>query len=166
MSRPLSGLADTITVLTEAAAWNKALPEAARIARKTMKTALETVRPRRRRAFEVCLLLSSNRKVQTLNRTFRNKDKPTNVLSFPTNALNPEKRTVLLGDIVLAFGVVRDEARDSGKPLRHHFQHLVVHGLLHLLGYDHMNDHDADRMEALERRILGKLKIPDPYENT
>jgi probable rRNA maturation factor len=105
------------------------------------------------------ILLADAAAVQDLNARFRDKDKPTNVLSFPA-AANPEGH---LGDVALAFGVCAREAAEQGKPLRHHLQHLVAHGVLHLLGYDHMSDDEAEAMESLERIVMAGLGAPDPY---
>ncbi len=107
----------------------------------------------------VTLLLTDDVSIKDLNRRFRQQDQPTNVLSFPAPQ-NPER---FLGDIALAYGVCAREAREQGKPLAHHLQHLVAHGVLHLLGYDHMSDAQADEMEDLERAVLAGLGIPDPY---
>ena len=111
------------------------------------------------RAGEVAVLLADDAAVRDLNARFRNQDKPTNVLSFPAPA-NPEG---LLGDLALALGVMVREASEQGKPLAHHLQHLVIHGVLHLIGYDHETDGDAERMESLERQLLAGLGVPDPY---
>ncbi|WP_177486262.1 MULTISPECIES: rRNA maturation RNase YbeY [unclassified Caulobacter] len=111
----------------------------------------------------IVILLADDDSVQALNRDFRQKDYATNVLSFPSPKgpeANPEGQ---IGDIALAFGVCRREAEEQGKPLAHHLQHLVAHGVLHLLGYDHESDEDAEVMEALERELLAGLDIPDPY---
>jgi probable rRNA maturation factor len=107
----------------------------------------------------VSLLLTDDASVRDLNVRFRRQDKPTNVLSFPAPQ-NPER---FLGDVALAYGVCAREAQEQGKPLAHHLQHLVAHGVLHLLGYDHMSDAEADEMEGLERVVLAGLGIPDPY---
>lgn len=107
----------------------------------------------------VTLLLTDDLTMADLNRRFRNQDRPTNVLSFPAPQ-NPER---FLGDIALAFGVCAREAQEQGKPLAHHLQHLVAHGVLHLLGYDHETDAQAEEMEGLERAVLTGLGIPDPY---
>ena len=104
----------------------------------------------------IVILLTDDDSVQALNRDFRQKDYATNVLSFPSPP-NPEGQ---IGDIALAFGVCAREAAEQGKPLSHH---LVAHGVLHLLGYDHEGDDEAEAMEALEREILAGLDIPDPY---
>jgi probable rRNA maturation factor len=109
--------------------------------------------------------LSSDRHVRTLNRTYRGKDKPTNVLSFlaPAARSGVDGGLPFLGDIVLAAQAVTREAAQQGKPPRHHLQHLVVHGLLHLHGYDHRTAAEAEEMEALEVKILARLGIPNPY---
>ena len=97
--------------------------------------------------------------MRDLNARFRGQDAPTNVLSFPAPA-NPESH---LGDLALAFGVCAREAAEQGKPLANHVRHLVIHGALHLIGYDHDTDADAERMEAEERELLAGLGVPDPY---
>jgi probable rRNA maturation factor len=107
----------------------------------------------------VSLLLTTDAAIRDLNRRFRRQDKPTNVLSFPAPQ-NPER---FLGDVALAYGVCAREAQEQGKPLAHHLQHLVAHGVFHLLGYDHETDAQADEMEGLERDVLAGLGIPDPY---
>lgn len=107
----------------------------------------------------IVILLTDDETVQTLNRDFRQKDYATNVLSFPSPP-NPEGQ---IGDIALAYGVCAREAAEQGKPLAHHLQHLVAHGVLHLLGYDHERDEEAEAMEALETEILAGLDVPDPY---
>ena len=105
------------------------------------------------------VLLTGDAEVRELNKRFRGQDKPTNVLSFPSR-LNPEAH---LGDVALAFGVCAAEAIAQGKPLAHHLQHLVAHGVLHLVGYDHETDAEAQEMEGLEREVLAGLGVPDPY---
>jgi probable rRNA maturation factor len=116
-----------------------------------------------------CIAFATDADVRALNAQFRGKDKPTNVLSFPAQALPQgvpgRHEPLLLGDVVLAAETVAAEARDLGIPVSHHVQHLVVHGLLHLLGHDHESDAEADRMEALETRILAMLGVPDPYRS-
>lgn len=113
---------------------------------------------------EAAVALSSDDRVRALNLTYRGKDKPTNVLSFPASEqAMPAGAPRHLGDIVLAAETVAREAAAEGKPPRHHLQHLVVHGLLHLLGYDHESEAEAREMEALEVEILRELGVPDPY---
>jgi probable rRNA maturation factor len=117
-------------------------------------------------AAEACLALSDGATVRTLNRTYRGKDKPTNVLSFPASAgtaAGGKAAPCPLGDIVLAAETVRREAEEQGLSPEHHFQHLVVHGLLHLLGLDHETEAEAEAMEGLEIEILATLGIGDPY---
>lgn len=99
-----------------------------------------------------------------LNQTYRGKAGPTNVLAFPFQP-PPGTHNRLLGDLVICVPVVREEATEQGKPPTHHWAHLVVHGVSHLLGYDHMNGAEAARMERRERRILAGLDIPDPYRD-
>lgn len=114
---------------------------------------------------EACVALSDDAGVRTLNAAYRATDKPTNVLSFPAPQARPSMpgEPRLLGDVVLAEETVLNEAHDMGIDPRHHFQHLVVHGLLHLLGYDHETNEEADAMEALEVEILSTLGISNPY---
>jgi len=107
----------------------------------------------------ISVLLASDEVVRELNLRFLGNDKPTNVLSFPATE-NPEHH---LGDIALAFETCAREAAEQGKPLGDHLQHLVAHGVLHLVGYDHQTDAEAEAMEALEREILSGLGVPDPY---
>ncbi len=114
----------------------------------------------------LCVLLADDARVCALNREFRAVDAPTNVLSFPMGpATGPMGETAgsSLGDVALAFETVEREARAQGKPLADHLAHLVVHGILHLLGHNHVEDEEAERMEALERKILAGLGISDPY---
>ena len=113
---------------------------------------------------EVCVALSNDEQVAELNGNYRGKPKPTNVLSFPAVPMVPiEGEPRFLGDIVLALETLQREAADLGVPLEHHMQHLVVHGLLHLVGYDHQTDEEAQEMESLEVRVLARLGIADPY---
>jgi probable rRNA maturation factor len=106
------------------------------------------------------VLLSSDRRLKSLNRDFRGKDKPTNVLSFPA----PRNSEGYRGDVALALGVTRREAKAAGKSLSDHAAHLVVHGVLHLAGHDHVRARDAAAMEKLEIAILKRLGIANPYE--
>ncbi len=101
--------------------------------------------------------------ITELNRTYRNKDKPTNVLSFPFEA-PAEIELALLGDIVICAKVVQDEAAEQGKPLQAHWAHMVIHGCLHLLGYDHLEDQEAESMEGVEISLLADLGYANPYE--
>lgn len=120
---------------------------------------------------EVSVRLTSDDEVHALNRQYRGKDAPTNVLSFPmvqpdllaTVTQNSDDGEVLLGDIVLAHGVCTREAAERGIPVEDHATHLIVHGMLHLLGYDHQTDQEGDAMEEIEAQALATLGIADPY---
>ena len=113
---------------------------------------------------ELTIRLVSEEESQTLNHEYRGKDKPTNVLSFPFEA-PPEVPLELLGDLVICIAVVEQEAGEQDKTSEAHWAHMVVHGCLHLLGYDHIKDDEAEEMEGLERQILDSMGYPDPYAN-
>jgi len=140
-----------IDIEIEDEAWSNALPDAADLALVAAEAATAEG--------GLTILLTNDATVADLNLRFRDKAGPTNVLSFPAPA-NPEHH---LGDIALAYGVCAREAAEQGKPLAHHLQHLVAHGVLHLVGYDHQTETEAEEMEALERQILAGLDVPDPY---
>lgn len=137
---------------------------------------LETLRQAHwNRQAEISILLTDNATVQDLNRNHRGQDKPTNVLSFPglepadVFALRQKQPAsgeppVILGDVALAFETIQQEALGQKKPFEHHLLHLIVHGILHLLGFDHEKDKEAHEMESLEINILSSLKIPNPYQ--
>jgi probable rRNA maturation factor len=113
---------------------------------------------------EVAVMLTDDARIRELNKEWRGQDKATNVLSFP--AAQPPGATpqpLMLGDIAIAFETTRNEAETEGKPFQNHLSHLAIHGFLHLLGYDHLDDDEAEEMEGLERDILAKLGIADPY---
>ena len=113
---------------------------------------------------ELSLRFTDDAAMRVLNRQWRGKDSPTNVLSFPAYPLTPgDPIPPILGDIAIAYETVEREAGLEGKPFDHHLTHLVVHGFLHLMGYDHVDEREAEVMEALERRVLSRLAIPDPY---
>lgn len=141
-----------IGVEVEDAAWTQVLPQAEALAAAAAAAALD-------RPGDLTVLLADDGAVRDLNARFRAKDVPTNVLSFPA----APSAAPHLGDIALAYGVCAREAGAQGKPLAHHLQHLVVHGVLHLLGSDHHDDAEAEGMEAAERAILARLGVPDPY---
>ena len=116
---------------------------------------------------ELAVMLTDDAGIRTLNSNWRGIDKPTNVLSFPalqpTGSGGPDQAPRMLGDITIAYETTRKEADDEQKPFDHHLSHLAVHGFLHLMGYDHETDDDAEAMEGLEQEILAQLGIPNPY---
>jgi len=122
----------------------------------------EALRGRRQLRQQVNIVLFDESGARALNRQYRGKNYATNVLSWPYEPA-PREKTWLLGDLVLCPAVVAREAADQGKPLRDHYAHLTIHGVLHLLGYDHETPREAERMERLERRILAELGVQDPY---
>ena len=142
-------------------AWSRDLPDAVDLCRRAATAAVAATGASG--DVEVSVALADDALVRQLNRDYRGQDKPTNVLSFPMDGpdLPGERRT--LGDVVLARETVLAEAADQGKPASGHLSHLVVHGVLHLFGFDHEADADAARMEELETRTLSGLGIPDPY---
>ena len=141
-----------IEVEIEDQAWTAAQPDAEALAVAAAAAALD-------RPGEIAVLLTDDASLRDLNNRFRGKDKTTNVLSFPA-ARNPQGH---LGDIALAYGVCAAEAAEQGKSLSAHLQHLVAHGVLHLVGFDHETEAEAEAMEARERVILAGLGVSDPY---
>ena len=111
---------------------------------------------------ELTIRLTDEEESQALNSEYRGKDKPTNVLSFPFE-MPPGIPLELLGDLIICVGVVEQEAQEQAKTTEAHWAHMVIHGCLHLLGYDHIKDDEAEEMEALERDLLASLGYPDPY---
>lgn len=152
-------------VLVVADCWQSE-PDAETVIQRAVAAAAESVDEDVAEA-EVAVMLTDDAGIRTLNSNWRGLDKPTNVLSFP--ALQPEGKWKpgdaprMLGDIAIAYETMRREADEEHKPFDHHLSHLAVHGFLHLIGYDHENDDDAEEMEALETEILAHLGIPDPY---
>jgi probable rRNA maturation factor len=141
------------------------LPEIEALCREATQAALAAALPGRRE-LEVSLLLADDKAVRALNRDWRGQDKPTNVLSFPAQDRlddGPQGAPLLLGDVALAFETVEREAAAQSKRLEDHLRHLLVHGVLHLLGHDHEQAAEAERMEGLERTILERLGVADPY---
>lgn len=165
----------TLDIVVEDAEWEVALPDFSSLADsagRAVITHLGLTGP-----YGATVLACDDGRISTLNQDFRGKPQPTNVLSWPSAdrapdtpgarpaapAPDPFEPVTDLGDMALALGVCRAEAADQGKPLAHHVTHLIVHGLLHVLGYDHINDADAALMEAEETAILATLGVPDPY---
>ena len=142
-----------IEVEIEDAAWTDALLDAVAVVERAATAALGSVEG------DVVVLLTDDAAVHDLNGRFRDRDQPTNVLSFPA----AESAAPHLGDLVLAFGVCAAEAGAQGKTLADHLTHLTIHGVLHLLGRDHVEDAEAEAMEAEERTLLASLGVGDPY---
>jgi probable rRNA maturation factor len=148
------------------------VPDTDRLARDAARAALAIGAATRGLAsaerVELCIVLADDTDQRRLNRRFRARDTPTNVLAFPAwepGTPSAPDAPLLLGDIVLAFETVAREAAEQSKPLADHLRHLIVHGVLHLLGYDHQTAEGASMMESLEAVILAKLGISDPYQD-
>ena len=153
-------------VLVVAACWRDE-PDAEAVIQGAIAAAAETVDQDVGEA-ELAVMLTDDAGIRTLNLNWRGVDKATNVLSFP--ALQPSRPSAadddaprMLGDIAIAYQTMRKEADEEQKPFEHHLSHLAVHGFLHLIGYDHDKDDDAEAMETLEQEILAQLGIPNPY---
>ncbi len=157
-----------LDILIQAEAWRRAMPAVEAHCRRVAIAAFQPVW-RDPRLAEACLVLTDDAQVRQLNRDYRGRDEPTNVLSFA--ALegghvvtgSELEGPVTLGDVVIAFETTAAEAARDGKTLADHLSHLIVHGILHLLGYDHQNEDEAVPMERLEMRILANLGVADPY---
>jgi probable rRNA maturation factor len=165
---------EPVSVTIGAARWRAVLDDAPALCRQAVRAALERAAPVPwLAAAEVGVLLDDNQAIRELNARYRAVDRATNVLAFPlldlhhgrpaAGAAPSSTGPVLLGDIALALETVCREAEEAGKPVGHHLCHLVVHGTLHLLGFDHQDDAGARVMEDLERAILADLHLPDPY---
>jgi probable rRNA maturation factor len=145
----------SVSVAALSPRWRRSLPGAQRLVRRAAKAALAALHENKA---QVSLALADDAAVRVLNRDYRGKDGPTNVLSFESG------ERPFLGDVVLALETVLAEAERQGKPPADHLAHLVVHGVLHLLGHDHERAREARRMEALEIAVLAGLGVPNPYE--
>ncbi|WGM46098.1 Endoribonuclease YbeY [Brevundimonas sp. NIBR10] len=146
-----------IEIEIESDAWTVALPDAGAVVERAATAGLGSVEG------GLVVLLTDDATVRDLNTRFRGKDRPTNVLSFPGGDMPMPGQPLHLGDIVLAFETCRAEAEAQGKSLANHLTHLVVHGVLHLLGRDHEDETEAEAMEAEERTLLASLGVADPY---
>ena len=162
-----------IEVIALCAAWSDSLPHAENVARHIARLALARGRSKASLALpeqvELTIVLADDAEQRQLNHIWRGVDRPTNVLAFlawAPGAAVPSDGPFLLGDVVLAFETVVREANEQDKALADHFGHLIVHGVLHLLGYDHMGDMEAVEMERLETSILAELGVADPYRGT
>jgi probable rRNA maturation factor len=160
---PTRKLSIAVAVLVEAGEWPGEAALAA-VAKAALAAAVDVLALAIAEPPELSLVFTDDAHIRELNAAWRGRDKPTNVLSFPLAAIEPgASLPPMLGDIVLACETVRREAEAEEKPFEHHLAHLIVHGFLHLLGYDHEEEGEAERMEETERRILAELAIPDPY---
>jgi len=153
----------TLDIMIEAGDWSR-LEDAEALAQKAAEAAL-AVTYEADEEFEASVMLTDDAQIRELNRTWRNKDKPTNVLSFPAPEPPGSSGPRHLGDIALAYETLVRESEEESKELAHHFAHLIVHGVLHLLGYDHEVEAEADIMEGLEVKALATLGIADPYRD-
>ena len=167
-SGPMAPYALPITeVLVVADVW-QAEPDAETVIHRAISAAAELADADTGDA-ELAVMLTDDEGIRTLNSNWRGIDKPTNVLSFPalqpSGPVGPDDAPRMLGDIAIAYQTMRREADDEQKPFDHHLSHLAIHGFLHLIGYDHEQDSDAETMEALEKEILAQLGIPDPYSD-
>jgi probable rRNA maturation factor len=147
-----------IDVLTESPLWEKE-PQAVPVVERAIAAAAQAIDAP---LGEVVVMLADDETVRSLNRDWRKVDKPTNVLSFPAGK-TPGIEPTMLGDIVIAYETLARECEQEDRVFLHHLAHLAVHGFLHLMGYDHQNDSDAEAMEQLETAILARLDMPDPY---
>ena len=152
----------SVDIQRASGAW-RAVPRAVAITRKAARRAAAMGGVSLLDGAEIAVSLADDARVREANRDFRGKDAPTNVLSFPGAPPDRIGRSHFLGDVILAYETVAAEAEAEAKPIADHLAHLVVHGVLHLIGYDHMTDADAERMERLETAILASLDIADPY---
>lgn len=141
----------------------RGLPRARALARETIAASVAESGMAAREGAEVSLCLADDARLRALNLRWRGMDTPTNVLSFPSAPPDRSGEAPALGDIALAYETLAREADELGVPLADRYRHLVVHGFLHLIGYDHGTDKEAERMEALETRILARLGVADPY---
>lgn len=155
MSAAASRQQAAVDIFVERACWNE-VPAVTDIVLRAIAAAAPATEA------ELSIVLTDDDTIRALNRQWRGQDKPTNVLSFPAPAVGSAQQR-LLGDIVIAYQTTAREAKADGKALADHVSHLAVHGLLHLLGFDHETDADAEVMEREERRILQQLGIADPY---
>ncbi|GJE57558.1 MULTISPECIES: rRNA maturation RNase YbeY [Methylobacterium] len=156
---------NSIDIAVEDARWAEAVPDLDAFVERAVAAALAVMPDSQAGPMEISILLADDATVQALNKTWRGKDKPTNVLSFPAAEQPlPPGAPEPLGDVVLAYDTLLRESAEQSKPLSHHLAHLLVHGTLHLLGQDHeTGESQADAMEALEVAALATLGIPDPY---
>jgi probable rRNA maturation factor len=155
--------APAVEIVVESARWSgrRGVQPLLRRAIAGASAALPAKAARSTSGAELAIVLTNDSAIRKLNRTWRGKNEPTNVLAFPADQHGGPHR--LLGDVVIAYETLAREARAERRPFDHHLAHLAVHGFLHLCGYDHETDRQAEAMERLETAILARLEIPDPY---
>jgi probable rRNA maturation factor len=151
-----------LQISVPSALW-RGLPRARSLARETLTAAVAESGFAGREGLELSLCLADDAQMRALNLRWRGIDKPTNVLSFPPATPGHFRDAPTLGDIALAYETLARESNELGAPLADHYRHLLAHGFLHLIGYDHETDEEAERMEALETRIMARLGAADPY---
>lgn len=156
-----------VDILVKDTRWNNAVPCAVDpLLKNAFHAVLQTLIPDTQKRFELSILLTDDKEIQTLNARYRQQNKPTNVLSFESGIdLSAAHGAIIpLGDLVFSFDNLVKEAKEQHKPFDHHFIHLCIHGLLHLFGFDHQVDDEAEIMESLEAQILERFfQIPNPY---
>ena len=152
----------SIEISIESEGWSSE-PLLEGLVERALASAIEETRVELAKDAEVSLVFKNDESVRELNKVWRQQDKPTNVLSFPAAEPHQLPTSALVGDIVIARETVAREADAEGKTFDAHLSHLIVHGFLHLVGFDHETDDEAEEMEAIERRVLSRLGIPDPY---
>jgi probable rRNA maturation factor len=157
-----------LDVIVDVPAWLDALPTVEAICRRSATAAFHAAKKAEAEA-EASIVLSNDARIKSLNAAWRGKDEATNVLAFPATdvpqagAAGRSQPPLIIGDVIIAFETAVAEARVEGKDLADHLSHLVVHGMLHLLGYDHETDDEADEMESLEVAVLASVGVADPY---
>lgn len=156
--RPTGSVALSIDIIHPA--WQKQAPRLRAVIHSAVQATFTQQKPTG--DFALCIRCDTDDALRSLNHDFRGKDKPTNVLSFPDGEAD-ERGVIQLGDVVMSMDMIAREAQEQGKLLEHHLAHMTVHACLHLLGYDHEMDAEAEAMEALEINILQLLKISNPY---
>jgi probable rRNA maturation factor len=154
-----------IDIALQCPAWEKSISDIEALTHDTITAVLKQVLPKQTN-IEISIVLSDDDFIQNLNNTYRNKDKPTNVLSFPMTAKAElkKKQFLSLGDIIIAHETILAEAKEQHKDVTAHFRHMLVHGCLHLLHYDHETEKEASTMEKLEISLLHNMGIKNPYE--
>ncbi len=145
--------------ITKSKKWNNKIPKIEKLSNKVVKQCFKTLHLPIKKGMEVNVMLTNDKEIQTFNKEYRGKNKPTNVLSFETGD------ELLMGDIIMSIDTLIKEAKAQKISVRDHYAHLLCHGILHLLGFDHIEEDEANEMEFFEIEILKKLGIANPYED-